>query len=851
MPDASAVDALTETEAAGELERLAREIAEHDRRYHERDAPTISDADYDALRRRNAEIERRFPQLVRTDSPSARVGSAPSSRFAKITHALPMLSLDNAFSDEDVADFARRVRRFLGLGPDDTLAITAEPKIDGLSLSLRYEDGHLVSAATRGDGAVGEDVTRNALTIPDIPHRLSGFRPAVFEVRGEVYMRHDDFAALNRRLATAGALGATEGEDGEGEEAAPAAAGAKVRQFANPRNAAAGSLRQKDPEVTRSRPLRFFAYAWGEASEVPGTTQTEVVEALGRMGFATNLQPPEGGGEPLMQRLTGVEGLLEHYRMIEARRASLGYDIDGVVYKVDDLDQQRELGFVSRAPRWAIAHKFSAERASTVVEEIVINVGRTGKLAPLAKLRPVTVGGVVVSNATLHNEDYIAGRDADGGPIRGGRDIRVGDTVVIQRAGDVIPQVLDVEIDKRPAGAEPFRYPDHCPICGSRAEREINPRTGRLDSVRRCTAGLTCPAQAKEGLKHFVSRNAFDIDGLGETLIEALFDAGLVHQPADIFRLQLEPLRELLAARALQQRQEREAAEDAAVRAAGGEPKTRGKPKTYDYTKSAENILAGIAARREVALERFIFALGIPEIGESSSKALARHFDDMPALMRGMEQAEREQPGEDWAELSALQSIGGGTFERLMAVAPERLADPEWDPYRDADLALRSNQRVILRGRYGEGDAPLREALARAREGAPGALFLDLTRDTDIGTVATLSLLHFFGEAHNRAAVEALIGEGVTTTNARAAPPPSDSPFRGKTVVFTGTLERMTRSEAKSRAEALGAKVSGSVSKKTDLVVAGPGAGSKLDEAKRHGVRVVTEAEWLDMAGAE
>ncbi|MBB3949202.1 NAD-dependent DNA ligase LigA [Aureimonas jatrophae] len=850
MPDASAVDALTETEAAAELERLASEIAEHDRRYHESDAPTISDADYDALRRRNSEIERRFPQMVRPDSPSVRVGSAPSARFAKITHALPMLSLDNAFSDEDVADFARRVRRFLGLGVDDPLAITAEPKIDGLSLSLRYEDGHLVSAATRGDGAVGEDVTRNALTIPDIPHRLSGFRPAVFEVRGEVYMRHDDFAALNRRLATAGALAASGDEDGEGEETAPAA-GPKVRQFANPRNAAAGSLRQKDPEVTRSRPLRFFAYAWGEASEVPGTTQTEVVEALGRMGFATNLQPPEGGGESLMQRLTGVEGLLEHYRMIEARRASLGYDIDGVVYKVDDLDQQRELGFVSRAPRWAIAHKFSAERASTVVEDIVINVGRTGKLAPLAKLRPVTVGGVVVSNATLHNEDYVAGRDADGGPIRGGRDIRIGDTVVIQRAGDVIPQVLDVEIDKRPPSAEPFRYPDHCPICGSRAEREINPRTGRLDSVRRCTAGLTCPAQAKEGLKHFVSRNAFDIDGLGETLIEALFDAGLVHQPADIFRLELGPLRDLLAARALQQRQEREAAEDAALRAAGREPKARGKPKTYDYTKSAENILAGIAARREVALERFVFALGIPEIGESSSKALARHFETVPALLAGMEQASGEQPGEDWAELSALQSIGGGTFERMMAVPQERLADPDWDPYRDADLALRANQRVILRERYGEGAAPLREALGRARLQAPGALFLDLTRDSDIGTVATLSLLHFFAEQHNRDAVQALIDAGVTTTNARAAPPPADSPFRGKTVVFTGTLERMTRSEAKSRAESLGAKVSGSVSKKTDLVVAGPGAGSKLDEAKRHGVRVVSEAEWLDMAGAE
>ncbi|MBC8128866.1 MAG: NAD-dependent DNA ligase LigA, partial [Rhizobiaceae bacterium] len=474
MKTERSVDVLTPEEAAGELARLADEIGGHDRRYYADDAPTVSDAAYDALRRRNLEIERRFPDFVREDSPSRKVGSAPSVRFRKIRHAVPMLSLDNAFTEEDVADFAKRVRRFLGLGDAAPLAIAAEPKIDGLSLSLRYEEGRLVSAATRGDGAVGEDVTANALTIDDIPHRLASTRPAVFEVRGEVYMTHADFLALNERLSGGPQSGGGGTDEAELEETAevdveageePEDGRAKVRQFANPRNAAAGSLRQKNPEITRSRPLRFFAYTWGEASDLPAGTQTEVVEALGRMGFATSLQPRLAGEAPLMQRFSSVEGLIAHYHAIEGRRAGLGYDIDGVVYKVDDLDLQKRLGFVSRSPRWAIAHKFSAEKATTVVEGIDINVGRTGKLAPLARLTPVTVGGVVVSNVTLHNEDYIAGRDSDGAPIREGRDIRIGDTVLIQRAGDVIPQVLDVVIDKRPAEAERYPFPDHCPVC--------------------------------------------------------------------------------------------------------------------------------------------------------------------------------------------------------------------------------------------------------------------------------------------------------------------------------------------------------------------------------------------------
>ncbi|MCB8837886.1 NAD-dependent DNA ligase LigA [Aurantimonas sp. VKM B-3413] len=837
------VEDLSEAEAADELARLAAEIAAHDRRYHEQDAPTISDADYDALRRRNSAIERRFPSLVREDSPSVRVGAAPSAKFAKVRHALPMLSLDNAFADDDVRDFARRVRRFLDLAEDAPLAITAEPKIDGLSLSLRYENGRLVTAATRGDGSVGEDVTANALTIDDIPHRLAGIRPAVFEVRGEIYMSHADFAALNERLAAGVEPEADQEADAEADgqtdpeaEAMETSGGsplasAKIRQFANPRNAAAGSLRQKDPAVTRSRPLKFFAYAWGEVSEVPGTTQTEVVEALGRMGFAVN---------PLMGRFETIEGLIAHYHAIEERRADLGYDIDGVVYKVDDLRFQKELGFVSRSPRWAIAHKFPAEQATTVLQDIDIQVGRTGAMTPVAKLKPVTVGGVVVSNATLHNEDYIAGRDSDGDEIRGGRDIRIGDTVIVQRAGDVIPQVLDVVMEKRPKGAEPFVFPDHCPVCGSKAVREMNPRTGRPDSKRRCTAGLTCPAQGREGLKHFVSRGAFDIEGFGQTYIETLFDAGLVREPADIFRLTFEPLREAIEAR------RRQVAE--ARRQAEGKAEPERPAKKAETSKAIENLLEAIEERRSVPLDRFIFALGIPQIGETSAKALARLFPDVEAFVAGVDAAAKEQPGEAFEALRQTPHVGDKTFEALLSLDEAKLSDPGYDPFRDPEAGLKANQRVSLKERFADASG-LRAAIAAARREQPGPAFERLATNGDIGPVATGSLFQFFSEAHNRGAVEALLQAGVSTTNALRQRPAASSPVAGKTIVFTGSLEKMTRDEAKAMAEALGAKVAGSVSKKTDLVVAGPGAGSKLDKAKEFGVEVIDEDAWFARIG--
>ena len=834
------VEELNGPEAAEELRHLAEEIAGHDRRYHENDAPTISDAAYDALRRRNSAIERRFPDLVREDSPSVRVGAAPSAKFSKVTHAIPMLSLDNAFHDEDVEDFAKRVRRFLKLDDDALLAITAEPKIDGLSLSLRYEDGRLVSAATRGDGTVGEDVTANALTIDDIPHRLSGIRPAVFEVRGEVYMSHADFAALNERLA-AGVEPVTteesttgEDEDGEGTATPEASEAAgeeigKIRQFANPRNAAAGSLRQKDSAVTRSRPLKFFAYAWGETSELPGKTQTDVVAALGKMGFAVN---------PLMQRFDTIGGLIAHYHAIEEQRADLGYDIDGVVYKVDDLDLQKRLGFVSRSPRWAIAHKFPAEQATTVLQDIDIQVGRTGALTPVAKLKPVTVGGVVVSNATLHNEDYIAGQGSDGSPIREGRDIRIGDTVIVQRAGDVIPQVLDVVMDKRPKDAEPYVFPDHCPVCGSKAVREVNPRTGRPDSKRRCTAGLTCPAQGREGLKHFVSRGAFDIEGFGQTYIETLFDAGLVRQPADIFTLTFEPLRDAIEAR------RREVSEARRREQGKGEPD---KPaKKVETSKAIENLLEGIEARRMVSLNRLIFALGIRHIGETSAKALARHFADVPDFVAGITAAAGEQPGEAWLSLKETPHVGESTFEALLGGGAESVNDVAYDPFRDKAIGLRANQRAALKERFGDA-VGLREAIGAAIVTAPGPAYDRLKSDSDIGEVATASLIQFFGEAHNREAVQALLDAGVSTSNEQPSQKAASSPVAGKTVVFTGSLEKMTRDEAKAMAEGLGAKVAGSVSKKTDLLVAGPGAGSKLTKAQEFGIEVIDEDSWLDL----
>ncbi|MER0237514.1 NAD-dependent DNA ligase LigA [Fulvimarina sp. MAC8] len=813
------VEELDETEAAAELERLAREIAEHDRAYYGEDAPTLADADYDALRRRNTAIEERFPSRVREDSPSKRVGAAPSTAFAKVRHAVPMLSLDNAFTEEDVADFAKRVRRMAKLKETDRLGITAEPKIDGLSLSLRYVNGELETAATRGDGTVGEDVTANARTLDDIPVRLEG-APEVFEVRGEVYMAHADFAALNERQEAAG----------------------KPR-FANPRNAAAGSLRQKDAAVTKSRPLRFFAYAWGETSELPGETQTEVVEAIGKFGFPVN---------ELMQRFETIDGLIEHYRHIEENRANLGYDIDGVVYKVDDLALQEELGFVSRFPRWAIAHKFAAEKVTTVLKGIDVMTGRTGALNPIARLQPVTVGGVVVSNATLHNEDYIAGIDADGETIRpSGLDIRIGDTVVVQRAGDVIPQIIDVVAAKRPADAEPYAFPTHCGVCGSNAVREMNPRTGRPDSKRHCTAGLTCPAQGREGLKHLASRSAFDIEGLGDTLVEALFDAGLVRQPADIFTLDFEKTKTLLEERALAARREREAAEDEAARAEGREPKARNDERSYDYTKTTQNLFDGIDARRTLPLERFIFGLGIPNVGETTAKALARHFADVAALIEGVDAAAKGRPGGAWVELSALKGIGDKSFEQLLDLDEAKLKDETYDPTRDPAAGLNVTRRKSLKESFGD-PAGVRSAILEAKRTAPAQPYLSLTTDSDIGTVATQSLINFFAEEHNRQAVDALIKAGVSTTNERMTVTASDdSPVSGLTIVFTGSLEKMTRDEAKEMAEGLGAKVSGSVSKKTDLVVAGPGAGSKLSKAAELGIEVIDEAAWFERIGRE
>jgi DNA ligase (NAD+) len=486
------VEDLSAAEARAEHDLLGREIAEHDRRYYEEDAPTVSDAEYDDLRQRYDALEAAFPELATRESLSRKVGSKASEKFAKIRHRVPMLSLSNGFTEADVREFVDRIRRFLHIKDDKPLVFTAEPKIDGLSLSLRYENGRLVTAATRGDGTEGEDVTVNARTIGDIPQVLRGKgAPDICEVRGEVYLSHADFATINERQAAAG-----------------------KPLFANPRNAAAGSLRQLDPAITASRPLHFFAYAWAEMSAMPSSTQFGMIECFGAWGFKTN---------PLTRRCSSVEEMLERYRAIETDRANLGYDIDGVVYKVDDLSLQNRLGFVSRSPRWALAHKFPAQKAITVVEAIDINVGRTGSLNPLAKLRPVTVGGVVVSNATLHNEDYIRGVGGNGESIRGGVDIRVGDTVVVQRAGDVIPKVVDVVLDKRPKDANPYEFPTVCPACGSHAVREVNPRTGKEDAVRRCTGGLICPAQARERLKHFVSRNAFDIEGLGEQRIDEFY----------------------------------------------------------------------------------------------------------------------------------------------------------------------------------------------------------------------------------------------------------------------------------------------------------------------------------------
>ena len=798
------VDQLDRVAAANEHAALADEIAGHDRRYYQDDAPQVSDADYDALRRRYEDIEARFPDLRTQESLSERVGAAPSGRFSKITHTVPMLSLANAFSDEEVEEFVARVRRFLDLAEGDEVAFTAEPKIDGLSCSLRYERGELKSAATRGDGAVGEDVTANVRTIAEIPHRLDAPDvPEIIDIRGEVYMDAADFQALNARQEEAG-----------------------KPVFANPRNAAAGSLRQLDPAVTASRPLRFFAYAWGEASSLPADTQKGVVDAFARWGLPTN---------PLTILATDTKGLLDHYRSIGAQRAELGYDIDGVVYKVNRLDLQRRLGFISRSPRWALAHKFPAQQAVTELLDIEIQVGRTGALTPVARLKPITVGGVVVANATLHNEDYIHGIGNDGAPIREGRDIRVGDFVIIQRAGDVIPQVVDVVLDKRPADARPYSFPHTCPACGSHAVREED------GSVRRCTGGLICPAQAVERIRHFVSRNALDIEGLGDENVQLLYDAGLLRTPADIFRLHTHA--EAVRRAFLEAREERAQKREAET------GRTRKKVLSEEDRQflGVDKLFAAIEDRRAVPLARFLYGLGIRHVGEVTAKALAKAFRSMDAFVSALEKAVPARPGEAWQRLLGVPSVGAKRAEAL-ALASEGMdsvgADAEAMVRELFNRAgINARQRVALRTAYGE-DGALLAAIIEARQALPGTDFLDLASVPDVGTVAATSLCEFYAEAHNRTLLTALLAE-VQVADAEVARPPASSPVAGKTVVFTGSLERMTRDEAKDMAERLGAKVAGSVSAKTDLVVAGPGAGSKLEKARSLGVEVITEDEWF------
>src|SRR5580693_3546346 len=704
------VTRLAKARAKVELKRLALELEAHDKRYYQDDAPSVTDAEYDALRRRYNAIEKRFPEFVTSESPSQKVGAQPSGRFAKVRHAVPMLSLDNAFAEQDVLDFAARIRRFLKLGDDDSIGFSAEPKIDGLSMSLRYEGGELVTAATRGDGAVGEDVTANIRTLEDVPQKLWGRNvPDICEVRGEVYMTKQAFLALNERQKAA--------DD---------------TTFANPRNSAAGSLRQKDPGITASRPLGFFAYAWGEMAAMPADTQSGMIKWFERCGFTTN---------PLTRLCHSVEELLDFHRQIETRRSHLDYDIDGVVYKIDRIDWQERLGFVSRTPRWAIAHKFPAERATTVLRDIEIQVGRTGSFTPVGKLEPVGVGGVIVQNVTLHNEDYIKGIGGDGEQLREGREIMIGDTVIVQRAGDVIPQIVDVVLDKRPSDAKSYHFPKKCP-CPLRTDvvREET-AAGEEGSRARCSGEFACPYQKIEHLNLFASRRAFDIDGLGEKQLQFFFDEGWVKEPADIFTL----------------------------------PKRNSKLKLEEIEgygeTSVRNLFASIEGRRRISLERFIYALGMRHVGETTALALARGYGS-------------------------------------------------WQAFHDACLEVAKGDEETI----AEMDA----------------------RD-QIGDTVIRSVAAYFGESHNRGIVDRLVKELDEILDAER--PKSNSAVSGKTVVFSGSLEKMTRDEAKANAERLGAKAASSVSKKTDYLIAGPGAGSKLADAKKHGVTVLTEDEWLKLIG--
>jgi DNA ligase (NAD+) len=699
MPESLDIDHLTEGEAAAELERLAAAMAEAERLYFREDAPTLTDAEYDALKRRNLAIEARFPDLVRPDSPSKRVGAAPSEQFSPVEHGVPMLSLDNAFDDAEVAEFEARVRRFLRIDPAEAIAFTAEPKIDGLSANLRYEQGVLVQGSTRGDGRVGEDITANLRTLKDIPHQLSGEGwPDVIEVRGEVYMELAAFAAMNAEAEARG-----------------------ERTYVNPRNAAAGSLRQIDPAITAKRPLRFFAYAWGLASAPFAETQMEALDAFKRWGFRVN---------PLSRRVENAEGLAAVYAELARDRSGLGYDIDGVVYKVDRLDWQGRLGSVGRIPRWAIAHKFPPEQARTILEGIDIQVGRTGAQTPVARLKPVFVGGATVANVTLHNADEIARKG-----------LRIGDTVIVQRAGDVIPQIAGV-VDTAPRGPEPYEFPAVC-ACPLKTPLVRETTAGGAETVvRRCTGELACPFQKIEHLKLFVSRKAFDIEGLGEKQLQAFYDDGLIREPADIFTL------EARDKTSLKKLKDRERAGDL----------------------STKNLFAAIAARRTIALERFILSLGIRHVGETTALTIARGYGSVSAFLKAMD-AVAAGDEDAKAELDAMDQVGDAVIEAA------------------AD---------------------------------------------------------YFGEDHNRRMVQNLI-EQLQVQDAER--PKTDTPVAAKTVVFTGALEKMTRDEAKAQAERLGAKVASSVSKKTDIVVAGPGAGSKLKLAAELGLQVMNEDEWLALIG--
>ncbi|MEO6014939.1 MAG: NAD-dependent DNA ligase LigA [Devosia sp.] len=724
------IESFSEEEARAEVDRLFEVLSAADIAYHQNDAPTITDAEYDAQKRRYLEFETAFPQLKRSDSLAGKVGAPAAEGFAKVRHDVPMLSLAKAYADQDVIDFAERGKRFFERDKELELVFTAEPKIDGLSASLRYENGVFVKGATRGDGSVGEDITENLKTIKDIPHKLKGAGwPEVIEIRGEVYMTYAEFQALKARSAAAG------GQD-----------------YVNPRNTAAGSLRQKDASITASRNLRFFAYAWGSTSEDPAPTQFDAVQKFAKWGFAIS---------PLMVRAHTVDELLAQYRRIEAQRSSLGYDIDGVVYKVDSLELQRRWGFVTGEPRWAVAHKFPAEQATTVVNRIDIQVGRTGTLAPVARLSPVTVGGVVVENVTLHNEDYIAGRDSNGLAIRGDVeiDIRIGDTVVIQRAGDVIPQIVRVELEKRPADAQPYQFPHICPVCGSPAVRELNEKTGKEDSRRRCTGELICAAQAVERLKHFVARDAMDIEGLGAENIDLFFGAGLIKTAADIFTLRD---RKPAVQQALFERREAQAAEREKAKGATRKKVLTAEERTYE---GLDKLFAAIDARRAPELDKFIFALGIRHIGGTTAAVLAKTFSTIEEVIRV-----GKATAVDHSAFPSVDGIGGTVIEAL------------------AD---------------------------------------------------------FFGNERNDDVLDALL------LNVRPKPyvvtVSANSEVAGKTVVFTGSLEKMSRGEAKAMAERLGAKVAGSVSKNTDIVVAGPGAGSKLKTAAEFGILVLDEDGWLDL----